>query len=288
MSENVNNIQWFPGHMAKTRRTIKENLRNVDIVAEICDARIPVSSRNPEIMGLVGDKPHIILLSKSDMADETATKQWISALSGGNKTALVIDCKSGRGLNRFAPAVREILSEKLLRLKNKGMQGRPVRAMVVGIPNVGKSTFINKLSKNSKAKVENRPGVTRNNQWFTVDKELELLDTPGVLWPKFEDKEVGEKLAITGAIKDTILDTEDLACRLIARLILNDNYKAMLKDRYKLEDIFSLPPYDILKCIALSRSMLLRGGDPDTERAANALLEEFRSVKIGRITLELP
>ncbi len=279
------NIQWFPGHMAKTKRQISETVKIIDAVAEIVDARIPVSSRNPDLMGIIGNKPHIILLNKCDMADKSATDKWITYYKNNGISAIPVDCKSGKGINAFKDCVKSSLSEKLKQYKEKGMEGKPLRIMVVGIPNVGKSSFINKIAKNNRAKVENRPGVTRGNQWYTVDRELELLDTPGVLWPKFEDKSVGEHLAFTGAVADRILDTELLAMRLLELLI--EKYPDMLEQRFKLTE-FCEESYDNLCLLAKKRGMMIRGGEADTERAAAMLLEEFRSCKLGRITLEVP
>ncbi len=280
---NTQTIQWFPGHMAKTRRKITEQLKIIDAVAEIVDARIPVSSRNPDLMGIIGDKPHIILLNKCDMADANATKNWISYYKSLGVTAIPVDCKSGRGLSDFKDCVKTVLSEKLELYRAKGMVGKPLRVMVVGIPNVGKSSFINRITSSARAKVENRPGVTRGNQWFSVDKELELLDTPGVLWPKFDDDTVGEHLAFTGAITDRIIDTELLAMRLLEILI--SQYLNLLEQRYGISD-FPEESYDALCALGKKRGMVMRGGEVDTERAANMLLEEFRSCKIGKITLE--
>ena len=285
MSENTQSIQWFPGHMAKTRRKIAEILPLIDAVAEVVDARIPISSRNPELGQMISGKPHIILLNKCDMADKEITDRWIEFYKKQNITAIPLDCKSGKGIGQFKSTVKTVLADKLLYYKSKGMVGKPLRVMVVGIPNVGKSTFINKIAGKTRAKAENRPGVTRGNQWFTIDKELELLDTPGVLWPKFEDQTVGEHLAFTGAIKDRILDTELLAMRLLE--ILSVSYKDMLVERYG--DLqFECDSYDLLCQIGKKRGMVIRGGDVDTERAANMLLEEYRNCKIGLITLERP
>lgn len=285
MSENTQSIQWFPGHMAKTRRKIAEILPLIDAVAEVVDARIPISSRNPELGQMISGKPHIILLNKCDMADKEITDSWIEFYKKQNITAIPLDCKSGKGIGQFKTSVKTVLADKLLYYKSKGMVGKPLRVMVVGIPNVGKSTFINKIAGKTRAKAENRPGVTRGNQWFTIDKELELLDTPGVLWPKFEDKTVGEHLSFTGAIKDRILDTELLAMRLLE--ILSVSYKDMLVNRYGDLD-FECDSYDLLCQIGKKRGMVIRGGDVDTERAANMLLEEYRNCKIGLITLERP
>lgn len=283
MIDNSQSIQWFPGHMAKTKRKIKEILPIIDAVAEVVDARIPLSSRNPDLHEIIENKPHIILLNKCDMADPKATKEWIDFYKSKGITAIAVDCKSGKGLNTFKDTVKITLADKLESYKEKGMVGKPLRVMVVGIPNVGKSSFINKIAGKTRAKAENRPGVTRGNQWFTIDKQLELLDTPGVLWPKFEDKTVGEHLAVTGAVKDRILDIELLAMRLIE--ILYDGYEDLLTARYGNLD-FSMDSYEVLCQIGKKRGMVIRGGDTDTERAANMLLEEYRNQKIGNITLE--
>ena len=280
---NSQTIQWFPGHMAKTKRRISEQLKIIDAVAEIVDARIPVSSRNPDLAGIISDKPHIILLNKCDMADKNATEEWINYFKSQNIIAIAVDCRNGKGLESFKDSVKTLLEDKLKSYKEKGMVGKPIRVMAVGIPNVGKSSFINRIAKGSLAKVENRPGVTRGNQWFTVDKELELLDTPGVLWPKFEDETVGEHLAFTGAVTDRIIDTELLAMRLLEILI--KDYPKLLEERYGLSE-FPEEPYDALCLLGKKRGMMIRGGEVDTERAANMLLEEFRTCKIGKITLE--
>lgn len=287
MSE-MQTIQWFPGHMTKTKRQIQSSLKLVDAVAEISDARIPVSSRNPDLAKLVQNKPRVILLNKCDMANQTATKMWIDYFKKQNLVAIPVDCKSGRGLDKFAPAVNTVMSHKIARLKEKGMVNPTIRIMIVGIPNVGKSSFINKMVKKNRAKVEDRPGVTRGNQWYTIAKNLEMLDTPGVLWPKFDDKTVGEHLAFTGAVKDQILDIELLAVRLL------DFIKELKPDdfitRFKLEneDIENIDSYELLKMIGKKRGMLVSGGEIDTERAAIMLLDEFRSAKLGRITVEMP
>lgn len=287
MSE-MQNIQWFPGHMTKTKRQIQASLKLVDAVAEIIDARIPISSRNPDLAKLIQNKPRIILLNKCDMANQTATKMWIDHFEKQGITAIAVDCKSGRGLNKFAPAVNKVMSERINRLKAKGMVNPMMRIMIVGIPNVGKSSFINKIAKQNRAKVEDRPGVTRGNQWFTIAKNLEMLDTPGVLWPKFNDKIVGEHLAFTGAVKDQILDIELLAVRLLD--FLKELKPADFISRFKLEDteLDNMDSYELLKIIARKRGMLVSGGEVNTERAAIMLLDEFRSAKLGRITVEMP
>lgn len=287
MSE-MQTIQWFPGHMTKTKRQIQSSLKLVDAVAEIIDARIPVSSRNPDLAKLVQNKPRVILLNKCDMANQTATKMWIDYFKKQNLVAIPVDCKSGRGLDKFAPAVNTVMSHKIARLKEKGMVNPTIRIMIVGIPNVGKSSFINKMVKKNRAKVEDRPGVTRGNQWYTIAKNLEMLDTPGVLWPKFDDKTVGEHLAFTGAVKDQILDIELLAVRLLD--FIKELKPADFITRFKLEnaDIENIDSYELLKMIGKKRGMLVSGGEIDTERAAIMLFDEFRSAKLGRITVEMP
>ena len=285
MSE-AQTIQWFPGHMIKTRRKIQASLKLVDAVAEIIDARIPVSSRNPELHKIIENKPRIILMNKCDMADPSQTARWVSCYQKEGILAIPVDCKSGRGLNQFIPKVRELLKDRIIQWEQKGMVNRTIRVMIVGIPNVGKSSFINRMAKQNRAKVEDRPGVTRGNQWFTIGKAFDLLDTPGVLWPKFDDPNVGEKLAFTGAVKDQILDTEQLASRLLE--VLRDEYSAMLAARYKLEkyDLRPLQGYELLELIGRKRGMLASGGEIDTERASIMVLDEFRSAKLGKITLE--
>ena len=287
MSE-MQNIQWFPGHMTKTKRQIQASLKLVDAVAEILDARIPLSSKNPDLQKLIQNKPKVVLLNKCDMANQTATSRWIDYYASQGITAIAVDCKSGKGLNKFAPAVNNVLSERRERLKAKGMVNPMLRIMIVGIPNVGKSSFINRVAKQNRAKVEDRPGVTRGNQWYSIAKNIEMLDTPGVLWPKFDDKIVGERLAFTGAVKDQILDTELLPVRLLD--FLRSLKPADFIARFKLEDIDldAIDSYELLNVIGKKRGMLISGGEIDTERAAIMLLDEFRSGKLGRITLEMP
>jgi ribosome biogenesis GTPase A len=269
--------------MTKTRRQMEKELALVDAVAEIVDARIPASSRNPDIPKLLGKKPMLVILNKCDMADSDVTAEWIKWFENQNIRAIAVDCRTGKGLDRFVPTVKDMLKEKIEANRNKGMAGKPLRLMVVGIPNVGKSTFINRMAGSNKAKAENRPGVTRGNQWFTVDRQLELLDTPGVLWPKFEDKDIGERLAFTGAVKDNVVDVELLGMRLLE--ILSTSYKEVLFDRYGELDL-TLDSYDLLCALAKKRGMVIRGGEYDTLRAATMLLEEFRNCKIGKISLE--
>ena len=287
MSE-MQNIQWFPGHMTKTKRQIQASLKLVDAVAEILDARIPLSSKNPDLQKLIQNKPKVVLLNKCDMANQTATSRWIDYYASQGITAIAVDCKSGKGLNKFAPAVNNVLSARRERLKAKGMINPMLRIMIVGIPNVGKSSFINRVAKQNRAKVEDRPGVTRGNQWYSIAKNIEMLDTPGVLWPKFDDKNVGERLAFTGAVKDQILDTELLAVRLLD--FLRSLKPADFIARFKLEDIDldAIDSYELLNVIGKKRGMLISGGEINTERAAIMLLDEFRSGKLGRITLEMP
>ncbi|MCH5300244.1 MAG: ribosome biogenesis GTPase YlqF [Ruminococcus sp.] len=288
MSE-IQNIQWFPGHMTKTKRKIQASLKLVDAVVEILDARIPISSRNPDIANLIQNKPRVVLLNKCDMADKNSTQKWIDYFKQNNISAIAVDCKSGKGINRFVPTLNNVLNKKLNSLKNKGMINPILRVMIVGIPNVGKSSFINRIAKQTKAKVEDRPGVTRGNQWYTISKNFELLDTPGVLWPKFDDQTTAEHLAFTGAIKDQIMDVELLAMRLIE--VLSDIKPQKFMERFKLtDDVFENAEnsYEILKIIGKKRGMLISGGEIDTERAATMLLDEFRAAKLGEITLELP
>lgn len=287
MSE-MQNIQWFPGHMTKTKRQIQASLKLVDAVAEIIDARIPVSSRNPDLDSIIQNKPRVVLMNKCDMADPSSTQKWINYFKNNGIVAIPIDCKTGKGINKFVSSVNEVLKEKIEKQKAKGLLNPTVRVMIVGIPNVGKSTFINRISKNRKAKVEDKPGVTRGNQWFTINKGFEVLDTPGVLWPKFEDKIVGERLAFTGAVKDQIMDTELLAMRLLDFLKVEKN--PIFVERFKLqnEPIENIESYELLELIGRKRGMLISGGEIDTERAAIMLLDEYRSAKLGKYTFELP
>lgn len=281
-------IQWFPGHMAKTRRLMRENMKLVDIVVELRDARIPYSSGNPEIRKLVGDKPRVIVLNKSDMADAKITEKWREYYEKQGVPVLLCDCRSGKGLNGLAPLVRKALAPVLERRAAKGMAGRPVRMMIVGIPNAGKSSLINRLAGGKRAKVEDRPGVTRGKQWVKVDGGFELLDMPGVLWPKFDDKTVAENLAFTGAIKDDIMDLEALAAKLLERLYAD--YANPLCARYKIEaeEADGMQGHELLALIGKKRGMLLAGGEINTERAAIHLLDEFRAGTIGKISLEKP
>ena len=278
-------IQWFPGHMTKTRRMIQSSLSLVDGVVEVLDARIPFSSRNPEMDKLVKDKPRMLLLNKSDMADDSSTEKWIDYYKSKGFTVLKTDCKSGNGLKGFLPAVKgNMLKQLIEKRRGKGIEGAPIRLMIVGIPNVGKSSFINRMAKSKKAKVEDRPGVTRNKQWIKFGGNVELLDMPGVLWPKFEDQGVARKLAFTGAVKDDILDIEALAAFLLENLSVN--YPEAVSERYKIDK--SGDGFELLSELGRKRGMLVSGGEVNTERAAVTLLDEFRSGKLGKITLELP
>lgn len=288
-------IHWYPGHMTKTRRIIQADLKLVDLVAEVIDARIPISSRNPDIDELVGDKPRLIILNRADQADPEQTRAWTRWFKTRGYAVLETDSKTGGGVNQFSAVIKDALKEQIARWREKGQVGRPVRVMVVGVPNVGKSTFINKVARRKSAKAGDRPGVTRGKQWVAVDAGLDLLDTPGILWPKFEDQTVGRNLAFTGAIKDEVMDAETLACYLMETLA--ERYPQALLERYKLE----LPPraqdeetgglsygYDLLERAARKRGFLISGGEPDTERMAKVLLDEFRAGRLGRFTLETP
>lgn len=280
------NVQWFPGHMAKTRRLIKESLNLVDGVVEIVDARIPVSSRNPELDSIIQKKPRIILLNKCDVADSQATSMWLKYFRDKGFYAAAVDCRTGKGLNSFDSLVKQALKSVIDRNEAKGMSGKPLRLMVVGIPNTGKSSFINRMGKNAKAKVADKAGVTRQNQWFVVGNGIELLDTPGVLWPKFDDPEVGDKLAFIGSVKDEVTDKETLACRLLESLAATR--PQAIEERYKISGVSGLQGWEILEMIGKKRGFLIKGGEIDYERAAVIVADEFRGGKLGRITLELP
>lgn len=285
MASDQMNIQWYPGHMTKTRRQIEADLKLVDAVCEIVDARIPISSRNPDIDSICNNKPRIIILNRMDLADINATKRWIEYFRSKGFAAVATDCKSKKGIAAFQPAVRSVLKEKIARNAAKGMN-KPLRVMIVGIPNVGKSTLINQISGRKGAKAENRPGVTRGKQWVTVDNSLLLLDTPGILWPKFEDPEVGMMLAYTGAVKENVIDSEELACRLME--LLWRHYPQTLRDRYGIDPQETLPGYMLLEMAGRKRGYLLTRGEINTERMARVLLDEYRSGKLGYFTLEVP
>ena len=284
MQEQMN-IQWYPGHMTKTRRQMEADLKQVDAVCEIVDARIPMSSRNPDIDSICGSKPRILILNRMDLADPAMTKRWAAYFREKGMAVLATDCKTRKGIADFTPAARLACTEKIQRDAARGMN-RPLRVMVVGIPNVGKSTLINQISGRKGAKAENRPGVTRGKQWVTVDSGLQLLDTPGILWPKFEDPQVGMMLAYTGAVKEGVIDIEELAYRLME--LLHRLYPRVLLERYKVEAPAGTPGYELLEMAGRKRGFLLSRGEINTERMAKVLLDEYRSGKLGRFTLEEP
>ncbi len=281
----MQNLQWYPGHMAKTRRMIEENLRNIDVVVEILDARIPFSGRNPNFDDILRGKPRLVVMNKYDLADAAITDKWTAWYNKNGIKVIPISCKDGMGINKLAPAAKELISDKIQAAREKGMN-RGVKIMMVGIPNVGKSTLINRLSGKASAKTGDRPGVTRTKQWIRLKDGLELLDTPGILPPKFDNQRTAVNLAYTGAIRDEIMEVELLAYSLLE--YLRDNYAEKLCERYKLDDISDMPGYEILELIGRKRGCVVSGGEIDTERAANILLDELRGCKIGRITLEKP
>lgn len=284
MQENMN-IQWYPGHMTKTRRQMEQDLKQVDAVCEIMDARIPISSRNPDIDSICGNKPRMVILNRLDLADPDATARWAAHFRKQGIAAVATDCKSRKGITQFTPTVRQLLEEKIQRDASRGMT-RALRIMIVGIPNVGKSTLINQISGRKGAKAENRPGVTRGKQWVTVDKDLLLMDTPGILWPKFEDPNVGMMLAYTGAVKDGVMDLEELACRLME--LLWKHYPKLIQERYGIESDPDTPGWQLLEQAGRKRGFLLARGEINTERMAKVLIDEFRGGKLGRLTLEMP
>ena len=285
MEREKMNIQWYPGHMTKTRRQIETDLKQVDAVCEIVDARIPMSSRNPDIDSICGSKPRIIVLNRMDLADPNATLRWKQYFKSKGMAVIATDCKTRKGIADFTPAARAACAEKLVRDAARGMN-RPLRVMVVGIPNVGKSTLINQISGRKGAKAENRPGVTRGKQWVTVDSGLQLLDTPGILWPKFEDPEVGMMLAYTGAVKEGVIDLEELACRLME--LLHKFYPQTLLERYKVEAPEGTPGWELVEMAGRKRGYLVSGGEVNTERMSKVLMDEFRAGKLGKFTLEMP
>ena len=285
MEDKQMNIQWYPGHMTKTRRQIEADLKLVDAVCEIVDARIPISSRNPEIDTICAGKPRIVILNRADLADSMATKEWIKYFKSVGIAAIATDCKSKKGIAEFQPTVRSVLKEKIERNAAKGMN-KPMRIMIVGIPNVGKSTFINQISGRKGAKAENRPGVTRGKQWVTVDSSLLLLDTPGILWPKFEDPNVGMMLAYTGAVKESVIDIEELACKLAE--LLWHYYPQAVVARYGIDEAPDKPGYELIESMGRKRGYLLSKGEIHTERMSKVLLDEYRSGKLGLFTLEMP
>ena len=279
-------VQWFPGHMAKTRRLMQANLKLVDLVVELTDARIPQSSRNPELDRLLGKKPRLLLLNNSDSADEEETRRWLQWYKDRGVAAIAADCRTGKGLGQFLPAVRSILEERIAQWEARGEVGRPIRMMIVGIPNVGKSSLINRLAGGKRAKVEDRPGVTRGKQWVTLEGGIELLDMPGVLWPKFQEPEAGERLAFVGSVKDDVIDIEHLAVRLLEVLAPREGEKLAARYRLTAEEVAESEPFDLLELIGRRRGMLLSGGLVNTERAAIMVVDEFRGGLWGRITLE--
>jgi len=278
------NIQWFPGHMTKARRMIADNLKLIDAVCEIIDARIPYSSRNPDLDDITAGKPRLIILNRIDQADPDASKKWASSFRSSGAAVLETDCKSGKGVGGFSSAVRLLLAEKIARFQSKGQSGRVLRVMVLGIPNVGKSSFINRVAKRKAANTSDRPGVTRGKQWIKVDNGIELLDTPGVLWPKFEDQNVAENLAFTGAIRDEIIDLESLGANLMLRM--REFYPDSIAQRYKVDVSDNLSGFELLSQAAKNRGFLISGGEYDLNRMAAVLLDEFRGGKLGRVTLE--
>ena len=287
MADNQKQIvQWFPGHMAKTRRLIKESLSLVDGVTEIIDARIPYSSSNPELEELINNKPRIVLLNKCDLADKNTTNQWVEYYKKKGVKAIPVDCRTGKGLNNYIVAVREVLKDVIKKNEDRGMPGKALRIMVVGIPNTGKSSFINRMAGAAKAKVADKAGVTRHNQWFNIGNGIELLDTPGVLWPKFDDPQVGDRLAFIGSVKDEILDAETLAIRLLE--VMKNNYSERLVERYKIADFTDKEAWEVLEMIGKKRGMMIKGGEIDFERASVMLLDEYRGGKLGVISLEKP
>lgn len=280
------NINWFPGHMAKTRRLLAENLKLVDVVIELLDARIPVSSKNPEIDAIVNNKPRIIAMNKADLADEKVSGEWLKWYNSKGIAVIFIDSIKGNGINQLKSKLREMMKERVERDKLKGRIFRPIRTMVAGIPNVGKSSFINKIAGKASAVTGDRPGVTRGKQWIRVNEEIELLDTPGILWPKFEDRQVASNLAFTGAIKDEIMDTVELAASLLEQL--SSDYPAFLQARFKLQSLEGQTGLMLLKSCGKNRGCVISGGEIDLQRISTILLDEFRGGKIGRITLERP
>ena len=281
------NLQWFPGHMAKTRRMISDNLKLVDVMVELLDARLPLSSRNPEIDKIAGNKPRVLVLNKSDIADSNITEQWKNYFIKKDFSVISVDSQSGKGYSAVGPAIDSVMKDIFERDRAKGIKKHSIKLMVVGIPNVGKSSFINRLAGRSAAKTGDRPGITTAKQWIRISDKYELLDTPGILWPKFEDSEVAKRIAFAGGIRDEIIDTEELACELIA--YLRDNYYKELTERFKLpDDISEYTSYDLLELIGRKRGCVISGGNIDTVRAASVILDDFRAAKIGKISLEKP
>ena len=280
------NIQWFPGHMTKAQRMIEDNVKLVDAVCEIIDARIPRASRNPDIDRLAAGKPRLVILNRIDLADPALTKRWREYFERQGVSVLETDAKSGKGVGGFVPAVRRLLDARLREYEAKGQVGRPLRVMILGIPNVGKSTFINKVAGRRAAAAGDKPGVTRGRQWISIDKSLDLLDTPGILWPKFDSQEVGELLAVTNAIKADVVDKETLGANFMLRLCRI--YPGALRERYKIEPDEAMNGYELLEAAAKKRGFLVSRGEYDIERMANTLLNEYHDGKLGRLTLEVP
>lgn len=281
------NLQWFPGHMAKTRRMISDNLKLVDVMVELLDARLPLSSRNPEIDKIAGNKPRVLVLNKSDIADSNITEQWKNYFIKKDFSVISVDSQSGKGYSAVGPAIDSVMKDIFERDRAKGIKKHGIKLMVVGIPNVGKSSFINRLAGRNAAKTGDRPGITTAKQWIRISDKYELLDTPGILWPKFEDPEIAKRIAFTGGIRDEIIDTEELACELI--MYLKDNYYKELTERFKLpDDISEYTSYDLLELIGRKRGCVISGGNIDTVRAASVVLDDFRAAKIGKISLEKP
>ncbi len=280
------NIQWFPGHMTKAIRMMQDNLKLIDLVIELVDARLPLSSRNPKVDEIIGDKPHLLLLNKADIADSVATKEWEKYFASIGITALSVSAVSGKKLNFIFDKSKALLKDKIQREKEKGIVNRSIKIMVCGVPNVGKSSFINNLSGKKSAITGDRPGVTKGKQWIRLPNNFELLDTPGILWPKFDDENVGLKLAYTGAVKDEIIDIEELACHLL--VFLRNTYPDTLTTRYKMTDFEEMQGYEMLELLGRKRGFVVSGGEVDTERAAHILLDEFRGARLGNITLEKP
>lgn len=280
------NIQWYPGHMTKTRRQMEQDVKFVDMVAEVVDARIPVSSRNPDIDSMVGNRPRMMIFNRADQADPRQTGRWLARYRALGYAVLETDAKTGKGVNQFSQVIKQALRDKIASWRAKGQVGRPVRVMVVGVPNVGKSTLINRIARRKSAKAGDRPGVTRGKQWVSVDSGLELLDTPGILWPKFEDETTGMHLAFTGAVKDEVMDSQALAAALLE--LLRDRYPQAVADRYQVVAAPQSSGWALLEQTARKRGMLISGGEVDTERMSKVLLDEFRGGKLGRFTLEIP
>lgn len=278
------NIQWYPGHMTKAKRMMQENIKLIDVVIELVDARVPVSSENPEVKTLAHQKPRIVVFNKVDLADETETKKWMDYFEADGCVVVEVNSQSGKGIKKIGEAVKIACKEKIERNKRRGLINKPMRAMVVGIPNVGKSTFINKLVGKASAKTGNKPGVTKGKQWLKLKNEIELLDTPGVLWPKFEDKQVGIRLAMIGSIREEILDMEGLSMLMLD--FMKERYKGKLMNKYPIDDIENKEGHQMLVDITRSRNFLKAGNEPDTNRMARMLLEEFRNGKLGKVTLE--